>query len=120
MRSSNEVKRAGEENETLDVDELLLQAEETVAEQEGAPVVEGLPHLWAEVVHAVRHEMARSVDDVLTRRLPLRWLDARGAMAAAEGTADLVGRELGWDDARRRAEASDYVAAVAHDLPVPA
>src|SRR5438876_8796709 len=41
MRSGNEVKRAVEENETLDVDELLLQAEEAVAEQEGAPVAQG-------------------------------------------------------------------------------
>src|SRR5919202_645478 len=30
-----------QENETLDVDGLLLEAEEAVAEQEGAPVVEG-------------------------------------------------------------------------------
>src|SRR5437667_3801422 len=41
MRSSRDVNRADEETESLDVDELLLRAEEAVAEQEGAPVVEG-------------------------------------------------------------------------------
>src|SRR5438874_3926577 len=41
MRSGNKVRRSVEENETLDIDDLLLEAEEAVAEQEGAPVVEG-------------------------------------------------------------------------------
>jgi glycerol-3-phosphate dehydrogenase len=86
----------------------------------GRPVVEGLPYLWAEVVHAARHEMALTVDDVLTRRLPLRWLDARGAMAAARPTAELLGAELGWDDTRVDAEASAYAADVSRDLPVDA
>ena len=31
----------------------------------GEPLVPGLPYLRAEAVHAVRHEMARTLDDVL-------------------------------------------------------
>src|SRR5690606_16594679 len=34
----------------------------------GEPLVEGLPYLRAEALYAVRHEMARTVDDVLSRR----------------------------------------------------
>ena len=48
----------------------------------GAPLVDGLPYLRAEALYAVRHEMARSVDDVLARRTRAR-LQARDASAAA-------------------------------------
>ena len=41
------------------------------------PLVPGLPYLKAEAVYAARHEMARSVDDVLTRRTRARLLARR-------------------------------------------
>ena len=46
------------------------------------PLVAGLPYLRAEAVYAARHEMARTVDDVLARRTRAR-LQARDASAAA-------------------------------------
>ena len=73
----------------------------------GEPLVDGLPYLRAEVVHAVRHEMARTLGDVLDRRLRARILDRDGAAAAASDVATLVGPELGWT----RAEADANVAA---------
>ena len=45
------------------------------------PLVPGLPYLRAEAVYAARHEMARSVDDVLSRRTRARLL-ARDETAA--------------------------------------
>ena len=50
----------------------------------GAPLVPGLPYLKAEARYAVRHEMARTLDDVLSRRTRARLL-ARDASAAAAG-----------------------------------
>ena len=38
------------------------------------PLVAGLPYVRAEAVHAVRHEMARTLDDVLSRRTRARLL----------------------------------------------
>jgi glycerol-3-phosphate dehydrogenase len=71
-----------------------------------------LPYLWAEVVHAVRHEHARDVADVLTRRVPL-FRDARDqGLAAAERTALIVGEELGWSPGRRQQAVGDYRSAV--------
>lgn len=58
------------------------------------PVAEGMPYLWAEALFAIRHEMATTVDDILTRRLPLRFLDAQAAASAATAVADLLNREL--------------------------
>jgi glycerol-3-phosphate dehydrogenase len=53
----------------------------------------------AQVVWAVREEMARTVDDVLARRTRSLLLDARAASEAADGVARTMARELGRDDA---------------------
>jgi glycerol-3-phosphate dehydrogenase len=89
---------------------------EALVDQEpalGEPLVPGLPYLKAEAVHAVRSEMARTLDDVLTRRTRARLLARDDSAAAAADAAVLVGRELGWDDAERARQVKEYRAAVA-------
>ncbi len=49
----------------------------------------------AEVVWAVRHEMARTVEDFLSRRRRLLLLDAQKSLDAAEQVARLMATELG-------------------------
>jgi glycerol-3-phosphate dehydrogenase len=51
-----------------------------------------------DVVFAARHEMARSVEDVLARRTRLLFLNARAANIAAPRVAQLLARELKKDD----------------------
>jgi glycerol-3-phosphate dehydrogenase len=63
----------------------------------GQPLVAGLPYVRAEAVYAVRHEMARSIDDVLSRRTRARLFDRAAAVAAAAGVGQLLAAELGWD-----------------------
>jgi glycerol-3-phosphate dehydrogenase len=53
--------------------------------------------LQAEVIWAVRNEMARTIEDVLARRLRLLFLDAKAAKEAASVTAKLMAGELGKD-----------------------
>ncbi len=55
----------------------------------------GLPFRRREVVWAVRHEMARSVEDVLARRTRSLFLDVEASIEAAADTASLIARELG-------------------------
>ncbi|MBI2511157.1 MAG: glycerol-3-phosphate dehydrogenase/oxidase [Opitutae bacterium] len=50
-----------------------------------------------EVVWAARTEMARTIDDVLSRRSRALQLDARAALEAAPAVAALFARELGRD-----------------------
>jgi glycerol-3-phosphate dehydrogenase len=50
----------------------------------------------AEVVWAVREEMARSVEDVLARRVRLLFIDAREAVEVAPKVAALIAAELGY------------------------
>lgn len=72
------------------LDELIL-ADPRLAQ----PVAANLPYTWAEAVYAIRHEAATTVADVLVRRLPIRFLDAEAAAAAAPRVADLLAGELG-------------------------
>lgn len=65
----------------------------------GEQLMEELPYLRAEALYAVRYEMAMTLDDVLSRRVPARWLNTRATSTAAEATASLIGPELGWDKA---------------------
>lgn len=51
----------------------------------------------AEVVWAVRQEMARTVEDVLARRVRLLFLDARVAIEVAPQVAAVMATELGKD-----------------------
>lgn len=53
----------------------------------------------AEVVWAVREEMARTVEDVLARRVRMLFVDAREAQAAARRTAEIMAAECGHDEA---------------------
>ena len=56
-----------------------------------------LPYLAAEVVWAVREEMARTVADVLARRTRALFLNAMAAVEMAPRVAELMGRELDRD-----------------------
>jgi len=50
-----------------------------------------------EVIWAVRKEMARTVDDVLARRVRVLYLDARKSIALAPRVAEIMAAELGRD-----------------------
>jgi len=60
---------------------------------------ERLPYDLADIAWAARHEMARTVDDVLARRTRAPLLDARAAVDAAPRVAALLAEELQRDDA---------------------
>ena len=59
-------------------------------------LAEGHPFLEAEIVWAVRREMAVTPIDALARRTRLAFLDTNAALAALKRTADLMAAELGW------------------------
>ena len=60
-----------------------------------------LPYVKAEILWAVRHEMARTVEDALARRTRALFLNARAALEMAPAVAALMAQELGWDSATR-------------------
>jgi glycerol-3-phosphate dehydrogenase len=58
-----------------------------------------LPYIAAEVVWGVRQEMARTLDDILSRRVRALFLDAQAAIDMAPQVAQLMAKELGRDQA---------------------
>ncbi len=82
----------------------LASADRSLAE----PLVPGLAYTLAEAVYAVRHEMARTVDDVLSRRTRARLLARDASEAASAAVAALMAGELGWSDAERDRQAAAY------------
>jgi glycerol-3-phosphate dehydrogenase len=54
-----------------------------------------LPYIKAEIILAIRNEMARTVDDVLSRRVRALFLDARAAIDIAPLVAEILAKELG-------------------------
>lgn len=58
-----------------------------------------LPYTEAEAVFAIRNEMARTLPDLLSRRLRALPLNARAAMRMAPRAAELMAAELGREDA---------------------
>jgi len=69
---------------------------------------ENLPYVAGEVMWAVRHEMARTVEDVLSRRTRALLLDAKASVAAAPKVAAMMARELGYDTKWQEQQVSHY------------
>jgi glycerol-3-phosphate dehydrogenase len=76
----------------------------------GEPLAYPYPYLKAEVIWAVREEMARTVEDFLARRIRLLLLDARQSIQAAPVVAQLMGEELGYRRRWQREQVEIYTA----------
>ena len=55
-----------------------------------------------DVARACEHEMALNLDDALSRRLRLGFLDCAAAWAAARPAAAVMAERLGWDSPNRQ------------------
>lgn len=62
-------------------------------------LIDNFPYREGEVIWSVRYEMARTIEDVLARRLRILFLDAGAARKAAQRTGELIKEELDKDDA---------------------
>ena len=92
--------------------------EACAAAEELTPLVPGLPYLVGEVRWAARHEMACTLDDVLSRRLRVSLRHAAAGGPAVEVAADVMADELGWDAATRDTQVDAYRATVAAERGV--
>jgi glycerol-3-phosphate dehydrogenase len=72
------------------------------------PIHPELPYRMAEVVWAARHEMARTLEDVLARRTRCLLLDARATCEAAPRVARLLAEELGKNESWSEAQLTSF------------
>jgi glycerol-3-phosphate dehydrogenase len=63
------------------------------------PIIVDLAPLRAEIVFAIREEMAQTIEDILDRRIGLQVYDWRLAIQAAPVVAFHLAQELGWPPA---------------------
>jgi glycerol-3-phosphate dehydrogenase len=68
----------------------------------------GFPNIAAEVIWAVREEMAMTVEDVLSRRIRMLFLDAQAAIDSAPKVAQLMAQEMNKDEDWIAAELADF------------
>lgn len=78
-----------------------LEVAERAAEDSdlGGRIVSDLPYVWAELDHAVEHELAMTPRDFLRRRTQLELRDLGQTWDAAPAVATRMGRLLGWSEA---------------------
>ena len=74
------------------------------------PLHPRLSYRAGQVRWAVRHEMARTVEDVLSRRLRALLLDAKAAEDMAPAVAKIIAEELGRDEAWQKQQTGDFQA----------
>ena len=79
------------------------------------PIVEGLPYTEAEVVYAVRHELASTVDDVLSRRIRARLMARDASATAAERVGEILQQELRLQPEQVAKQVASYQAAIKHE-----
>ncbi len=100
----------GEKEKGRGIEEVRGKEEERKGEREGRMkrVSNGTATIGAQVVHAVRHEMALHLDDVVFRRTGLGTLGHPGVPAIKQA-AELMRAELGWDETELANEMSGTV-----------
>ncbi|NQU86820.1 MAG: glycerol-3-phosphate dehydrogenase/oxidase [Mariniphaga sp.] len=67
-----------------------------------------LPYLKAEIIWAVREEMARTIEDVLARRTRALLLDAKASIEMASVVAEIMAKELGFNKEWQESQVEQY------------
>ena len=80
------------------------------------PLTPELPYLKAEVIYAVTHEGAQSVDDVLSRRTRIAFEASDHGVHLADEIAAIIAPILGWSAKERKASVAAYEDLVDREL----
>ena len=84
--------------------QLQLQQEPIMNEK----LVEDMPYTKAEVIWCIRNEMARTIEDVLARRLRILFLNAQAAIDVAPIVAEILKNELQQTEEWKENQLADF------------
>jgi glycerol-3-phosphate dehydrogenase len=76
----------------------------------GAYVEPGLPYVFSELLHAITHEQAATLGDLLIRRTPIAFETRDHGRATALRIAPVIARWLRWSAAEQMDAVADYEA----------
>ncbi|MBA2287718.1 MAG: glycerol-3-phosphate dehydrogenase/oxidase [Ktedonobacteraceae bacterium] len=79
-------------------------------------LVDDLPYIRAEVVHACRQEMAMTPYDLLARRTSITLEDRQRGLGIVNDVAALMAREHDWSPTQQQALIADYRAVIQQEL----
>ena len=82
--------------------------------QQRTPIVQGAAPMQAEILYAIRNEMACTIEDVLARRIGMQFYSLAMAMTAAPVVASHLAREQGWSRQQELDAIDDYVRKIRH------
>lgn len=82
----------------------LVNADPTLA----SSVIEGLPHVWAEILFSARHELICTLNDLMIRRTQLFYRDLDQGLGVAEEIAERIAPILDWDRAETDRQVEKY------------
>jgi len=94
----------------------IMELESTSAEL-SEPMCESLLIRKSEIIWAVRHEMARTVEDILARRTRSLFLDAAAALKIAPAVAKLMAVELKQDESWCQNQQAIFESVAANYIP---
>lgn len=97
----------GNEQETL---EKLIASSSQMAEK----VHPRLEFTMAEIHWAIHHEMARTIEDVLARRVRILFLDARAAIEVAPKVADMLMKALHKNEKWKQQQLQEFTSMAQH------
>ena len=79
-------------------------------------LIDDLPYIRAEVVHACRAEMAMTPFDVLARRTSITLEDYQRGLGVVETVAALMAKELGWSSGQQQTLIEEFQTAISEEL----
>ena len=82
----------------------------------GKLLIDDLPYIYAEVVHACRNEMAMTPYDVLARRTSITLEDRQRGLGVVEDVAVLMASELGYTSEQQQSMIEAYHGAMEEQL----
>jgi glycerol-3-phosphate dehydrogenase len=93
------------------LDEVYEQSQKIIAENAELKkqIVPNLHYTYADVVRAIRYEMAQTVEDVLARRTRILFVNARAAKQAAPSVAALLAKELQQNEQWQQLQVASFI-----------
>jgi glycerol-3-phosphate dehydrogenase len=82
----------------------------------GKLLIDDLPYIRAEVIHACRNEMAMTPYDVLARRTSITLEDRQRGLGVVEDVATLLADELGYTSEQQQSMIEAYRTAMEEQL----
>ena len=89
----------------------IISSDSSMAER----IIPELPYLKAEILHAVTHEGALSVEDVLLRRTRISFEAFDGGADVAPEVAKIIGDELSWGAKERNASVKSFLGVIENE-----